>query len=69
MKTEFLNMREVAEMLNVHPVTVNRYCAQKKLTFYQIGSRKRFKQEDITKFIEGVKHESGQTSKDPFHTN
>lgn len=63
---EFLNMKEVAERLNVHPVTINRYCKQNKLTYYQVGARKRFKKEDIDKFIEGAKRHA---NKDPFDTN
>ena len=66
---EFLTMKEVAEILGVHPVTINRYCKQNKLTYYQVGCRKRFLREDIENFIEGVKRDATENSKNPFNTN
>ena len=64
---EFLNMKEVAELLKVHPVTINRYCNQGKLTYYQVGARKRFVQEDIDNFIQGAKrHAKPENSENPF---
>ena len=63
---DFLNMRQTAELLGVHPVTINRYCKLGKLTYYQVGSRKRFLKEDIEKFIKGaVRHASD--SENPFN--
>ena len=65
---DFLNLRQVAEQLGVHPVTVNRYCKQGKLTYYQVGTRRRFLPEDIQKFIEGARRESQQDGvKNPFY--
>jgi len=66
---EFLTMKEVADILGVHPVTINRYCKQNKLTYYQVGCRKRFLREDIENFIEGVKCHATENSKNPFNTN
>ena len=63
---EFLTMKEVAKMLRVHPVTVNRYCDQGKLTYYQIGHRKRFVREDILQYLEGEKRHA-ENSENPFN--
>ena len=59
-------MRQVAELLGVHSVTIKRYCEQGKLTYYQIGSRKRFLPEDIEKFKEGAKREANAN---PFNAH
>jgi len=56
--TEFLNMKDVATLLKLHPITIQRYCNQGKLTYYQVGARKRFKQEDVDKFLEENKHDA-----------
>ncbi len=66
---DFLNMRQTAEMLGVHPVTINRYCKQGRITFYQVGSRKRFLKEDIEKFIRGAIREANKSDANPFGTN
>jgi len=64
---EFLNLREAAEKLGVHSVTVNRYCQDGKLTYYQVGSRKRFLLEDINNFLEGARrHAKANESENPF---
>ena len=52
---EFITMQEAAILLDVNPVTVRRYCEQGKLSYYQIGSRKRFVKEDIENYIERSK--------------
>jgi len=67
--TEFLTMKEVAKRLKVHPVTVNRYCKQGKLTYYQVGCRKRFLEEDVNKYLEGAKCHAKENSEHPFDTN
>ncbi len=56
----------MAEILKVHPATINRYCQQNKLTYYLVGSRKRFLKEDIDKYLEGAKrHAEGNGN--PFN--
>jgi len=66
---DFLNLKQTAERLGVHSVTVNRYCKQGRLTYYQVGTRKRFLPEDIQKFIEGAKRHATETSENPFNTD
>jgi excisionase family DNA binding protein len=63
---EFMTMKEVAELLRVHPVTINRYCKQGKLTYYQVGCRKRFVKEDIDNYLEGEKCHAKENSENPF---
>jgi len=63
---EFLNIKQVAELLGVCTVTVTRYCKAGILTYYQIGSRKRFKQEDIDNYLEGGKSHAKDASENPF---
>ncbi len=64
----FLNIKEVAEQLKVHPATVNRYCKQGKLTYYQVGTRKRFHPEDLQKYLNGAKVDATETKANPFGT-
>ena len=63
---DFLTKKQAAKLLNRHPVTINRYCEQEKLTYYQIGSRKMFLHEDIEKFLEESKHNAKTNSQNPF---
>jgi len=51
---KFYNLKEAAKYLEVHPITVSRYCKSGNLTYYQIGTRKRFLQEDLDNFIKGA---------------
>lgn len=69
--SDFLSVREVAERLDVHPMTIKRWCEKRKLTYYVIGQRKKFKEEDIEKYIEDncreATHGTESTEKaDPF---
>ena len=68
---DFLNMRQTAVILGVHPATINRYCKDGKLTYYQVGSRKRFLKEDIETFIKGaVRHANVATKEqNPFNAD
>lgn len=53
-REELLNIKEAAEYIGVHAITVARYCKQGKLTYYLFGQRKRFKKEDLDKFLRVV---------------
>ncbi|MCK4578024.1 MAG: helix-turn-helix domain-containing protein [Candidatus Marinimicrobia bacterium] len=66
---DFLTIKKVGELLGVHSVTINRYCKQGKLTYYQVGNRKRFLKEDVDKFIEGAVRNATKESADPFNAD
>jgi len=63
---DFLTLKETAKKLGVHTATVSRYCDQGRITFYQVGERKKFKLEDIDNYIQGVKCDATDTSENPF---
>lgn len=65
-----MTKKEVANLLKVDPVTIDRYCKQKKIAYYQIGKRKKFLKADIDKYLEGAKrHATEENSDNPFNTN
>ena len=66
---DFLTVKEVADILGVHPISVNRYCKQNKLTYYQVGCRKRFTREDVDKYITEAKRHAKNSNEDPFNVN
>jgi excisionase family DNA binding protein len=64
---EYLSLTEAAEFLNVHTLTLNRYCKKGLLAYYLIGPRKRFLKTDLINFIEGARchaHARGEESTD-----
>jgi len=62
-------MKQVAEILGVHPVTINRYCKDGKLTYYQVGTRKRFVKEDIDNYIKGAVRHATIATNNPFNAS
>lgn len=69
---EYLNLKEAAAFLNVHSLTLNRYCKKGLLAYYLIGPRKRFLKTDLINFIEGARchaHARGDESADDIDTN
>jgi len=64
---KLMTLHEAARYLGVHPVTVSRYCKSNRLTYYLFGSRKRFKEEDLDKFLRVVPAETiKEVQNDPF---
>lgn len=67
---KFYTTEEAAKILDVHPVTLSRYCREGKIGFYKIGRRRRFNDEEIQNFIErtykGAENGGDNTADDPF---
>ena len=51
----FLDIKEVADMLDKHTRTIRRWVQNGDLTAYKIGGKYHFKQKDLEKFIEDSK--------------
>jgi excisionase family DNA binding protein len=51
-----LTIREVADLLHIHPNTLRRWCDSGRIRAYRITTRgdRRFKREDIAQFLESV---------------
>ena len=50
---EILTTKEVAEYLNLHPLTVHRYAREGKIPAFKIGSDWRFHKKYIESWIRG----------------
>lgn len=48
---EILTAKEVAEYLNIHPLTVHKYAREGKMPAFKIGMDWRFKRKFIEKWI------------------
>ena len=57
---DMLTVREVARLLHVHPNTLRRWSNTGRIKAYRITPRgdRRFKREEITKFLEEFNHTS-----------
>jgi excisionase family DNA binding protein len=51
MATKLLTARDVAAMLNLHPITVYRWARQLRIPSVKIGYALRFRPEQIEKFL------------------
>jgi excisionase family DNA binding protein len=51
-----MTIREVSELLHIHPNTLRRWCDSGRIRSYRITSRgdRRFKREDIAQFLETI---------------
>jgi excisionase family DNA binding protein len=52
MGEEILTIREVANLLKLHPKTVNKFAISGKLPAYRIGRQWRFRKSEILKILE-----------------
>lgn len=50
-----IGIREAAERLGVHPVTLRAWCKQKLIEHLKFGNRIKFTEEAIAKFVESCK--------------
>lgn len=49
---EWMNSDEVAEFFGISPRTLDDWCLRRKLRFYKVGRRRRFRRSDCTEAIE-----------------
>jgi excisionase family DNA binding protein len=49
---EILTIREVAELLKLHPKTVNKFALAGKLPAYRIGRQWRFRKSEVLRALE-----------------
>ena len=52
---EFYTTEEIAEILQVSPVTIRRMAKRGEISFYLIGKQQRYSREDFIKFLESNK--------------
>jgi excisionase family DNA binding protein len=52
MDEEILTIREVADLLKLHPKTINKFAISGKLPAYRIGRQWRFRKSEILKVLE-----------------
>jgi excisionase family DNA binding protein len=52
MDEEILTIREVADLLKLHPKTVNKFVISGKLPAYRIGRQWRFRKSEVLKALE-----------------
>jgi excisionase family DNA binding protein len=60
-KKEIMTTREVAEYLNLHPLTVHRYAREGKIPAFKIGTDWRFHKKYIEEWIRGKLNSNLQT--------
>jgi len=60
-KKEIMTTREVAEYLNLHPLTVHRYARAGKIPAFKIGTDWRFHKKYIEEWIRGKLNSNLQT--------
>ena len=60
-----LTVKEVARLLHIHSNTVRRWSDRGIINTYRIGARadRRFRQEDITRFLSGLESHGGDPNK------
>lgn len=52
---EFYTMKQIAEMMSVHPNTVQKWVSTEKLQHYKIGQTVRIRKEDLESFLSEYK--------------
>ncbi len=59
---DFYTTEEIAEILQVAPITIRRMAKRGEITFYLIGKQQRFSKEDFIRFLESKKVSAMTTS-------
>jgi excisionase family DNA binding protein len=49
--TDLMSVREAARRLGVHPKKLHRMCANKEITYYMVGSRRKLSEADIAAYL------------------
>ncbi len=55
-KTEFFTIDELSEYLRIPKATLYKFTMDKKIPFFKIGVRLRFKRESIDKWVTKLEH-------------
>lgn len=64
LEKEFYTAEELAEILQVAPITIRRMAKRGEISFYSIGKQQRFSREDFLEFLESKKNKAKeQTAK------
>ena len=58
MEIKFYTVKELSQIFSLTETTIRRMIDRGELPYYQIGGRKRFSKDDITKYLEQQKRKS-----------
>jgi excisionase family DNA binding protein len=58
LEKEFYTAEELADILQVAPITIRRMAKRGEISFYLIGKQQRFSREDFLQFLESSKNKA-----------